>query len=289
MINHVRNTVLTVLNKENRGFLTPEQFNLYAKHAQQLLFDQYFSEYSRLIALKNARRISKDQGDRLSVLRSNIDKFVVSEDYTPCVTYTFACGSTASDDCSWSAYDCDGNATTIDIAPGESESHTVKANPTSTTTGNRRGTETPTKTWHTKPDDLYSEMSLIYNGKTVEYIPTYKKPYLEATSFAKPSDLYPAYSVSNEKWYMNPVTLTDDMNLVYIRKPKDPKWTYTTVGENPVHNPSAIDFQDFELGPDDETKLVLEILKLSGLTIREADITQAASGIDQQQFQKENA
>ena len=48
MINHVRKTVLTVLNKENRGFLTPDQFNSYAKHAQLLLFEQYFSEYARL-------------------------------------------------------------------------------------------------------------------------------------------------------------------------------------------------------------------------------------------------
>ena len=63
MIDHVRRTVLSVLNKENRGILTVDQFNAYAKHAQQLLFDQQFAEYTKLSVLKNANRLSRDQGD----------------------------------------------------------------------------------------------------------------------------------------------------------------------------------------------------------------------------------
>ena len=75
MINHVRNTVLTILNKENRGYLTPEQFNLYAQHAQQNIFNLYFSEYSRMSTMKNARRLSQDYGDRVRDLKNKIDKF----------------------------------------------------------------------------------------------------------------------------------------------------------------------------------------------------------------------
>jgi hypothetical protein len=75
MINHVRNTVLTILNKENRGYLTPEQFNLYAQHAQQNIFNLYFSEYSRMSSMKNARRLSQDYGDRVRDLKNKIDRF----------------------------------------------------------------------------------------------------------------------------------------------------------------------------------------------------------------------
>jgi len=215
MIDHVRSTVLSVLNKENRGALTVSQFNEYAKHAQQLLFDQYFSEYSRLSTLKNARRLSRDQGDKLSILRANIDKFM------------------------------------------------------------KTATQTITASYITKPTDMYTPISLVYDSKLMEYVPKHKETYL-------------GYCDENDYWYIKPNTLTGDVNVNYIRNIADPKWTYVIVGENPVYNPSASDFQDFELGADDQTSLVIEILKLAGVTIREAEVAQAAAQIDAVETQKEN-
>jgi hypothetical protein len=61
------------------------------------------------------------------------------------------------------------------------------------------------------------------------------------------------------------------------------------VADNPIFNPDAGDYQDFEIAPEDEPNLVLEILKLAGLTIREPEITQAAIGLDTAEFQKENS
>lgn len=228
MIDHVRSTVLSVLNKENRGTLTVAQFNSYAKHAQQLIFDQYFSEYSRLSTLKNSRRLSRDHGDKLTMLRQNIDKFMKT-----------ATGSIVS-------------------------------------------------TYIQKPTDLYSIISLTYGGKLMEYIPKYKEAYLEASNIAAPSALYPGYCDENNYLYVKPNTLTGSVNINYIRTLVDPNWTYNVIGENPVHNPSALDFQDFELSPDDQTSLVIEILKLSGVTIREAEVAQAAAQIDAVETQKEN-
>lgn len=228
MINHVRNTVLSVLNKENRGTLTVSQFNSYAKYAQQLLFDQYFSEYSRLSTMKNARRLSKDQGDKLSILRSNIDKFMKT---------------------------------------------------TSTSISN---------TYVIKPADMYTPISLVYSGKLMEYVPKYKETYLESSNISGPSELYPGYCDENDYWYVKPSTLTGEVDVNYIRNVVDPKWTYTVVGENPIFNPSAADYQDFELNPDDEAGLIIEILKLSGVTIREAEVAQAAAQIDAVETQKEN-
>ena len=228
MIDHVRSTVLSVLNKENRGILTVSQFNSYAKHAQQLIFDQYFSEYSRLSTLKNSRRLSSDQGDKLKMLRQNIDKFVKTD------------------------------------------------------------TKTIANTYIQKPTDLYSMLSLVYNGKLMEYVPKYKETYLEASNIAGPSTLYPGYCDENNYWYIKPSTLTGDVSVNYIRTLADPNWTYTVVGQNPVHNPDAPDFQDFELDVDDQTSLVIEILKLSGVTIREAEVAQAAAQIDAVDTQKEN-
>ena len=238
MINHVRNTVLSVLNKENRGTLTVSQFNSYAKYAQQLLFDQYFSEYSRLSTLKNSRRLSKDQGDKLAMLRSNIDKFMKT------VSSSIVSGYLTFQDL---------------------QNNTVY-----------------------KPHDLYSPISLVYSGKLMEYVPKYKETYLEASNISGPSTLYPGYCDENDYWYVKPSSLTGTVTVNYIRTLADPRWTYTVVGENPVFNPSAADYQDFELHPDDETSLIVEILKLSGVTIREAEVAQAAAQIDAVETQKEN-
>ena len=122
----------------------------------------------------------------------------------------------------------------------------------------------------------------------MEYIPKYKEAYLEASNIAAPSALYPGYCDENGYLYVKPNTLTGSVVVSYIRTLADPNWTYNVIGENPVHNPSALDFQDFELSPDDQTSLVIEILKLSGVTIREAEVAQAAAQIDAVETQKEN-
>jgi hypothetical protein len=47
MINSVRNTVLNIINKDNNGFITPEEFNSFAKQAQLELFMQYFFDFQQ--------------------------------------------------------------------------------------------------------------------------------------------------------------------------------------------------------------------------------------------------
>lgn len=63
--------------------------------------------------------------------------------------------------------------------------------------------------------------------------------------------------------------------------------TYNTVGENPIFNINAPDYQDFELDEDESVNLIVEILKLTGVTIRESEVTQAATTIDQVNTSKE--
>ena len=40
MINTVRNTGMAILHKDNNGYITPEEFNLFAKQAQLEIFEQ---------------------------------------------------------------------------------------------------------------------------------------------------------------------------------------------------------------------------------------------------------
>jgi len=50
-INTVYQKALAIINKENRGYLTPQEFNLFANQAQLEIFEQYFfdlNQYKRL-------------------------------------------------------------------------------------------------------------------------------------------------------------------------------------------------------------------------------------------------
>ena len=46
-IDTVYQRVLAILNKENRGYITPQEFNLFANQAQLEIFEQYFFDLNQ--------------------------------------------------------------------------------------------------------------------------------------------------------------------------------------------------------------------------------------------------
>lgn len=74
-VNHVYRTVLAFLNKEQRGFLTPEQFNRFAKMAQEELVEETFYEYNRAVS-REAARGSHDEYNLVYKLREKLDVLV---------------------------------------------------------------------------------------------------------------------------------------------------------------------------------------------------------------------
>lgn len=75
MINDVRNIVLSILNKENRGYITPMEFNLYAKQAQLDIFENYTFLYSNAINKQNARMHGEGYSDIPKNIGEVIDLF----------------------------------------------------------------------------------------------------------------------------------------------------------------------------------------------------------------------
>jgi len=63
MINSVRNAVLAVLNKNNYGYLSPSDFNLFAQNSQMEIYEEYFSNYNKVINAENARTSGVDYAD----------------------------------------------------------------------------------------------------------------------------------------------------------------------------------------------------------------------------------
>jgi hypothetical protein len=75
MINSVRNTVLSVANKNNFGYITPDDFNLYAKQAQLDIFENYFYQYNSWIVKQNARLSGSGYSDIVRNIEFVIDSF----------------------------------------------------------------------------------------------------------------------------------------------------------------------------------------------------------------------
>ena len=75
MINSVRQTVMSVLNKNNYGYISPSDFNLFAKQAQLDLFEDYFYSYNYQINKENARKSGTGYADITKGLEEVIDTF----------------------------------------------------------------------------------------------------------------------------------------------------------------------------------------------------------------------
>ena len=77
MINSVRNTVLAVLNKNNYGYLSPQDFNLYCLQAQMDMFEDYFYQYNNWINRENNRTSGTGYADIVKGLEEVIDTFSI--------------------------------------------------------------------------------------------------------------------------------------------------------------------------------------------------------------------
>ena len=77
-INKVYKSVLSILNKEQRGYLTPYEYNNLAKQAQLELLDNLFYEYNKVSNLENVNRTNESYGDLATRIEEQIDEFYKS-------------------------------------------------------------------------------------------------------------------------------------------------------------------------------------------------------------------
>ncbi len=230
MIDNVRKTVLAIINKENRGYISPEEFNLFANQAQLEIFEDYFYDYARWVDKSNKRLANSEYSNIPKNIREKIDIFAEYGD----LTY---------------------NA--IDLV-------------------------------FEAPADTYRVESVFLGNDEIEEVMKGKLRYLLKSNLTAPTTEYPVYVRLDDKFEIYPNTIISGVKCYYLRTPSVPKWTYQAISGNPVFNISALDYQDFEIHPSDETELVIKILSYCGISIRESDIYEIAEGKDNTDFQKEN-
>jgi len=71
-INTVYQRVLAIANKEQRGYITPQEFNLFANQAQLDIFEQYFYDLNQFQLIPGN---DTTHADMIDLLNEKIDIF----------------------------------------------------------------------------------------------------------------------------------------------------------------------------------------------------------------------
>ena len=74
-VNSVYKSVLSILNKEQRGYVTPDEFNKISRQVQLGLLDQAFTEYNKNLNLQNANLTNEGYADLPTKIEEKIDNF----------------------------------------------------------------------------------------------------------------------------------------------------------------------------------------------------------------------
>ena len=242
-INDVRETVLAICNKNNYGYISPDDFNLYAKQAQLEIFDGYMAQYNNAINLEKTSRAGSDLADIAEGLRENIEVFIAAAS----LTYNATLGQ-------FSTFNAPDNWYHINVINYEPQPVT-----------------NPNVLVEVQKSSRL-DISRLLNSNLTAPSTTYPVYFIANPSVATP----------NGTITIAPSSIQSDVSAVYVRYPVDPLWDYVTLtnGE-PMYN--AAGSQDFELSEEEEPRLIQKILEKAGLSIREPEVYKTAQMNDNQQ------
>ena len=310
MIDSVRNTVLAILNKNNYGYISPADFNLYAKQAQLDIFEEYFFSYNYQVNKENSRASGTGYADMKKQNEEVIDSFSVQLFLTQvgiANTYSLPADYYLINKLYYySVLKATGTQTGAPLA-----NHLIDATATFLTTvsvgdivvNTLSGTQAYVTVINSDIDltlsadifPLIFQAYAIYSAtaiQEVERVHQNKIFYLTSSSITAPTTLFPAYVLDGNTVTIYPTTImgVSDIGAQYIRYPLDPKWTYFPIGladSEPIFDQNALDYRDFELPDADEPSLIMKILQYAGVSIRELDVYKIAQQEEEQEIQEQ--
>ena len=254
---------MSVLNKNNYGYISPSDFNLFAKQAQLDLFENYFYSYNYQINKENARASGTGYADITKGLEEVIDTFSrqvpllnnggYNEYFLPSLTTTnddyylinknlvynkilIQGTTTGTNGGSVGVFDSTADFIAAGVQVGDIAStvtggityNTVVASILSATQLIVRITPGAT-VWNSFPKDY-----IIYSAsdvKEAEKVTQSKITMLNNSILTAPNLTYPAYIQNGLLGDLFPNTINNVGQVVcqYIRFPYIPKWTFVTL------------------------------------------------------------
>ncbi len=305
-VNTVYQTVLLILNKEQRGYMTPVEFNKTGTQAQLEIFETYFeslnqqiripqtdTDYAdRVVNLDEKISIFKDFGNATSISSSNVfnlpQQFSGSGNIATTTLPAATAGGTTAYVIQTATADQVDNGVVDVFADGVLISKAAYSISGTTITFNSQPTVGQTLIVNVYPKEFYRLGDLFHTGGSVptqelERVGRSELYHLLSSNLTKPTTTYPIYTYQNNKITVYPTTINSGITVSYIRKPLPAIWNFTTGGNNQYIFNASTSF-NFELHPAEQVELILKILLYAGVVVKSPEIVQVAA----QQVAQEN-
>jgi hypothetical protein len=237
-VDTVYKTVLLILNKEQRGYMTPDEFNKTATQVQLDIFEQYFEDLNQQLRVPQS---DYDYSDRQMSIDEKISPFKTEGN-------------------------CAYNAGKFNLPILDTEGNTVintGAEPANNEVSfYKLGTPifTPNIGFDTELQRL--PRNEFYN--------------IEKSPLTASTQDFPTYLYESNKLTVRPTSIISGVSTSFIRKPKNIKWNFTlgTVGQ---YIYSSAGSQQFELNASEQVEVITRILFYSGVIIRDPQVIQVAA------------
>lgn len=256
-IDSVYQKVLTLANKEQRGYITPQQFNLMADKAQKDIINNYFHKIKTAYYKPKNQTEASDEAEMLQEKMSYIRAFVDIEVENTAGIAWLALPADLYKIATLRLKSLNSTSISIDspIEIEEIDEHTLSnamQNPLTKPTYNR-----PVYTYSYPSGEDSDDDGAVDN-------------YNASGNYVWLS-LHPASQEENDKGIHHGDTVT----VSYWKSPQKPEWGYVVVNGKALYNTNTS--RDFPLHPTEEEPLVTRILQLFGVIIEKPQLSQAAS------------
>ena len=238
-VNTVYTTVLSIINKEQRGYLTPDEFNKLSTQVQLEIFEKFFEDYNQYI------RGPKTSVEFASRMDHIMEEFQIFEENGPSIAVPA------------------GSAQTDNIYNQPSDLH-------------RFGSASWNKGINSPPIEIlsnrdYNQIKLSPLTQPTNNFPVAKYQQDKLTVF--PNSTPYAFSDVTFNYIRKP------LDVVWAYKTGTLGQYLFNNSSNPVDAGvvPTTGYVDFEISESQQTEVILSILKYAGVIIRDPQIVQAAS------------
>jgi len=308
-VDQVYKTVLLIINKEQRGYLTPNEFNKLATQVQLEIVDGYFDTINQQMRVPQN---DSEYADRYKGVQEKLDTF---KEIGTC-SYTAPIAPNPGFFSPPTSSNTPGGTQVIATASGsisyplttitqsQVEDSTVVVT-LETPTGSAgvvytdfviaggaiELTAAPIVTGNTLrivlyPQNFYKLGTVLYkDDKAVEPVQKNELALLNLSTITKPSEYFPVYVFNNNKIIIYPQTIKLNVEATYIRKPNNVVWNFDSTAGYYVWDPNTS--INFELPITEQANVILQILLYAGVVIKDPMIIQAASAEIQRDQQNE--
>jgi hypothetical protein len=298
-VDTVYKTVLLILNKEQRGYMTPDEFNKIATQVQLEIFEDYFNNLNQQL------RVPDNDSEYADRIKNLDEQLAVFKTIGNCVyvgnsewDLPNSSGMTIYTEPVFQTVNGQSNYPLTLLTQAQIQNGSMKVyfdgvlqNSSQYSTANNTIilTSIPTTVFDVlvtvTANDFYRLGTVIYDD-TIEMQRVQRNNllYINKSPLTKPTKKYPLYIYEEEKLYVYPNTITTGVTASFVRKPKDVIWNFTATAPYYTYSYSPNTSQQFELMVSEQTNVITKILLYSGVVIKDPQIIQVAA----QQIQNEN-